>query len=119
MTNTDKTCQKEAKAKVVVNKCGVYAPDIFSPNNDQQNDVFFVQAGDCIKQIKELIIYNRWGEVIFRDENFLPSDPNHGWNGSYLGKALEPGTYPYKMTVAFADQEMNDHIYTGVVMLMK
>lgn len=119
VTNTDKTCQKEAKAKVVVNKCGVYAPDVFSPNNDQQNDVFFVQAGDCVKQIKELIIYNRWGEVIFRDENFPPSDPNHAWNGSYLGKALEPGTYPYKMKVAFTDEEMNDHTYTGVVMLMK
>ncbi|MFN8348274.1 MAG: gliding motility-associated C-terminal domain-containing protein [Spirosomataceae bacterium] len=119
VTDANKTCQKIANARIMVNHCGIYTPDIFSPNNDQKNDIFFIQANTCIKQIREMVIYNRWGEVIFLEENFPASDPAYGWDGTYLEKSLGPGTFPYKITVQFADEEMGDYTYRGVVILMK
>jgi gliding motility-associated-like protein len=119
VTNFDKTCQKTAKTKVNVNHCGIYTPDVFSPNNDRENDLFFIKASNCVKQVKEMVIYNRWGEVIYREENFPASDPNHGWNGTYLEKSLGPGTYPYKITIQFSDAEMSDYTYRGAIMLLR
>lgn len=119
VTNFDKTCQKTAKTKVNVNHCSIYTPDVFSPNNDRENDIFFIKASNCVKQVKEMAIYNRWGEVIYREENFPASDPNHGWNGTYLEKSLGPGTYPYKITIQFSDAEMSDYTYRGAIMLLR
>lgn len=119
VTNADNTCQKVAEARVRVSQCGIYTPDIFSPNDDRQNDVFFVQAGDCVKQIKEMTIYSRWGEVIFHQANVPISQPAYGWDGKYLGQLLGVGTFPYRITIEFTDPEVNPYTYTGVVMLMK
>lgn len=48
-----------------------YVPNAFSPNNDGNNDVFDIY-GVGIKEY-ELIIWNRWGEMIFTGKC--------GWNG--------------------------------------
>jgi len=119
VTNANKTCKKIAEANVKISQCGIYTPDVFSPNNDQQNDIFFIQAGDCVKQIKEMTIYSRWGEVIFHQEKVPISQPAYGWDGKYLGQLLGVGTFPYKITIEFVDPEVNPYTYMGVVMLMK
>ncbi|MEP7319032.1 MAG: T9SS type B sorting domain-containing protein [Panacibacter sp.] len=40
--------------------------------------------------MQELSIYDRWGNVIFRT-----TDINKGWDGTYLGKNLDTGTFVY------------------------
>ena len=119
VTNADKTCQKKTEVKITVNRCGIYVPDVFSPNNDQQNDVFFVQANECVKQIKSMAVYNRWGEVVFQQANFPPSRAEYGWNGTYLNQLLGPGVFSYKITAEFTDPDLAPHTYSGVLMLMK
>ena len=41
----------------------VYFPNAFSPNDDGINDVFYIQAGSNIREIKSFLIFNRWGET--------------------------------------------------------
>ncbi len=53
----------------------IHAPNVFSPNNDQVNDVFFIR-GDCV-EIKSVKIYNRWGQVITQWEG-----SKTGWDGT-------------------------------------
>ncbi len=69
----------------------IIAPNAFSPNGNAVNETFFVFPNDYIQQF-EILIYNRWGELIYRAENI-----NFQWNGVYKGKVLPPGTYAYIM----------------------
>jgi hypothetical protein len=72
VTAANKTCQKIANTRITINRCGIYTPDIFSPNNDEKNDIFFIQANTCVKQITEMVIYNRWGRSFFAQKIFRP-----------------------------------------------
>ena len=73
----------------------VYIPNIFSPNSDGQNDVLYVR-GDGIQQL-ELIIYNRWGEIVFKS-----TDQAKGWDGTYKGAKVEAGAYSYILKAEFS-----------------
>jgi gliding motility-associated-like protein len=51
-------------------------PNAFTPNNDGLNDTFRpVATGDLIRQFS-MVIYNRWGQLIFETTN-----PAEGWDG--------------------------------------
>ncbi|MGB1032510.1 MAG: gliding motility-associated C-terminal domain-containing protein, partial [Flavobacteriales bacterium] len=56
----------------------MYIPNSFTPNNDGKNDVFKPVGRAVDLNSYELLIFNRWGEVVFRSDN-----PNEGWNGSH------------------------------------
>lgn len=116
INNASQACQKSGKVTVSVLPCNVYIPDVFSPNNDKQNDVFFVYGNTCVKQIKEMIVYDRWGEVVYFKENLPFSNPQHGWDGNYLGGIAEAGVYTYKIWVEFNNGRTNK--YLGAVTLL-
>ena len=70
----------------------VYVPNTFTPNNDGNNDAFFV-SGERLEGYK-LSIYNRWGEQVFYSE-----DPEEVWNGSHQGGThyCPDGVYLYTL----------------------
>ena len=62
-------CEREDDILInVLKDREVYIPNAFSPNGDGVNDGFTVFAGSQVLRVKNLKIYNRWGEVVF--ENF-------------------------------------------------
>ncbi|HEY1055621.1 MAG TPA: gliding motility-associated C-terminal domain-containing protein, partial [Emticicia sp.] len=104
VTVNDDLCKKEDSFNVKVNTCStVYAPQAFSPNGDSVNDVFFIYGAKCVRQIKELSIYDRWGDAIFIKENIPPSNAEHGWNGTYHGQNAPSGLYTYKVLIELSD----------------
>ncbi|WP_428666399.1 gliding motility-associated C-terminal domain-containing protein [Runella sp.] len=115
--NASQACQQSEKVNLSVLPCNIYIPDIFSPNSDQQNDVFFVYGNSCVKQIKEMVVYNRWGEVVYRNANFAFADPKQGWDGRYLDAFASGGVYAYKIEVEFTNGEINK--YLGSVVLVR
>ena len=70
----------------------LFLPDAFSPNGDNINDVFKVYGAFVDRY--EMIIYNRWGEVIFRSTNV-----NEGWDGTINGQKAPEGSYVYKIEI--------------------
>jgi len=76
----------------------VYIPNAFTPNNDGNNDIFRVRS-NFIDEL-ELIIYNRWGQEVFRT-----TDKNGGWDGTFNGKELAPDAYAYYLTVLCINAE--------------
>jgi gliding motility-associated-like protein len=61
----------------------------FTPNNDGDNDVFYI--GNIGKfPDNNLKIYNRYGKMIYSATNY-----DNSWNGTYLGNLLPTGTYFY------------------------
>jgi gliding motility-associated-like protein len=83
---------------VVCNGSNVFIPNTFSPNNDGSNDVFYPR-GSGLFSIKTLRIFNRWGEIVFENNNFLPNVANAGWDGTYKGAKLLPDVYVYTMEI--------------------
>ena len=72
----------------------VFIPNSFTPNNDGKNDLFYIK-GKGIGIIKSLLVYNRWGEIIFERKNFNIDDKAAAWNGRFKGLIVPPGSYVY------------------------
>jgi len=71
--------------------CALYAPSLFTPNGDGQNDVFTAfGCGDIT--LTSLSIFDRWGELIFRTDT-----PPFQWDGTYRGKQCTPGVYAWRI----------------------
>lgn len=72
-------CENVWSAYITINDIfAVYAPNAFTPNNDGVNDVFFVTGADIDPNDFELVILNRWGDIIFRS-----NDITEIWDGGY------------------------------------
>jgi len=89
---------------------GVYLPNVFSPNGDTKNDIFYVRSNFILEM--ELNIYNRWGELLFTSTSV-----DDGWDGTYKGKSLPPDVYGYRLMYKCIDGE--DYVKEGNVTLVK
>lgn len=69
----------------------LYVASAFTPNGDGLNDLFKINY-ENISEFK-IVVYNRWGEVIFVSE-----DPNEFWNGEYKNEQMPMGVYPFVVT---------------------
>ncbi|MEX2483389.1 MAG: PKD domain-containing protein [Brumimicrobium sp.] len=73
-----------------------YVPNTFTPDNDDFNESFkpiFTSGFDPYNYT--LLIFNRWGEVIFES-----NDANVGWDGTYgvsSNTVVKEGTYVWKI----------------------
>ncbi len=84
----------------------IYIPNVFSPNGDSFNDVFMIFAGnEKVKNIEAFKVFDRWGELIFEDYNFLPNDPAFSWDGKLRGEPMNPAVFVYWARVTFIDDE--------------
>lgn len=92
----DGTCESDTLyIKVTSQRCGepyVIAPKFFSPNGDGINDYFVVK--DIKRYENELIIINKWGDIVYRRENY-----DNRWNGMYNGQEVAEDTYLYLIRV--------------------
>lgn len=86
--------------------CPPYIPQGFSPNNDGLNDFFNIQGLYSIFENHELLIYNRYGTLIFKGNDNLKwyGISNQGIN---QGKHLPTGTYFYVLN-------LNDKNYVDI-----
>lgn len=69
----------------------LFIPNIFSPNDDLQNDILYVLGGPFTSL--KLEIFNRWGEKVFETE-----DQKSGWDGRHRGAPSPIGTYFFQFT---------------------
>ncbi len=96
----------------------VYIPNAFSPNGDDNNDIFMVYAHDpTVKAINFMRIFNRWGEIVFDLSNLEPNEASDGWDGTFHGEELNPAVFVYIVEVEFIDGHVE--MYKGDVSLMK
>ncbi len=96
----------------------VYIPNAFSPNGDGINDVMKIYTGPGVAQVSYFHIYDRWGEQLYSDLNFLPADSYlEGWDGRFNGKDMNTGVYVYLAEVIFVDGTVL--LYRGDVTLIR
>ncbi|MBS1647273.1 MAG: VCBS repeat-containing protein [Bacteroidetes bacterium] len=93
------------------NNSSVLIPNIFSPNGDGVNDVFFVQAANISNF--NCTLYNRWGQAVYEFSN-----PTAGWSGkNKQGSAYDAGTYFYYIT--YVDNKGKTQSQKGFVELVR
>jgi gliding motility-associated-like protein len=97
-------CQAGDELLVIVRKdFPYYVPNIFSPDYNGINDYFTVFSGPQVTRILELKVFDRWGELVYSNEDFLPSDPSTGWDGTFRGEDLSPGVFVYLALIELID----------------
>ncbi len=78
----------------------VYIPNAFTPDNDGINDVWKVEISGISEF--ELIVYNRWGDIVFQAK-----DPEQFWKGEHsFGDYYVPnGVYSYVLKYRSLDSQ--------------
>ncbi|MGC1389434.1 MAG: PKD-like domain-containing protein, partial [Bacteroidales bacterium] len=73
-----------------INKTCLIIPNIISPNGDLINDVWNIGMKELYPSM-EVIIFNRWGETVWRSEKGYPRP----WDGTSNGSSLPIDSYHY------------------------
>jgi gliding motility-associated-like protein len=78
---------------ICVDICTGYAlPNVFTPNNDNRNDLFkSYNPSNYVKQV-DMKIFNRWGKLVYKT-----TDANINWDGKEMNsrKSVSSGVYYY------------------------
>ncbi|CAG5084551.1 gliding motility-associated C-terminal domain-containing protein [Parvicella tangerina] len=102
---TDSTCTEITVSPAIVD---IIVPNIFTPNQDGENDYFKISG---LNDNYSIQIFNRWGQVVFSESPYLTP-----WDGTAAnGKPLSEGTYYYVLKNINPTENLDD--YSGVVML--
>jgi gliding motility-associated-like protein len=80
----------------------VYAPNIFSPDDDGRDDRFILYAKAAI-DIESIHVYDRWGSLVWQGVHLTPGDESAGWDGRVRGDLPSPGVYVWQARIQFVD----------------
>lgn len=107
-------CADSLTAEVYYDNCCTPSiPNAFTPNNDGKNDVFrIIYKGDVI--LKELSIYNRYGQRVFSSNNL-----GQGWDGNFNGQPEELGVYYYMLRMICGNLKNKEIFLKGDVTLIR
>ena len=85
---------------VFCNEDGITIPNAFSPNEDVVNDTYFIVDKDGVVTDFKLEIFNRLGQKVFSTNNI-----NIKWDGTYLGKKLNPQVFDFYLELKCVDDK--------------
>ena len=112
------TCMASDSFEIkVIAKRDIGLLNVFSPNNDKVNDIFFPSTSGDVLQINFLRVFDRLGNLIFENKNFKPNRTEEGWDGTFKGEHLLPQTFTYSMEVLFLDKVIQQ--YKGDITIVR
>jgi gliding motility-associated-like protein len=111
LTLTDaKGCEKEFVIKVLTVCEGFEFDNLITPNGDGANDEWNVPGVTQFPE-NELQVFNRWGEVVYRQKNY-----DNTWQGTNEeGKPLPAGAYYYVLKL----NDPRNTVYTGSISILR
>jgi len=105
---------------VPIEDCGpdddLYIPNVFSPNDDNVNDVFTIFTGSDLEIIAiQATIFDRWGNMIF-NSTALP----FVWDGRFHEDKMMPGVYVYVLELKYkVGNDVFEKVLSGDVTLVR
>lgn len=82
-------CRDTATVSILIRE-QLFVPNAFTPNGDGVNDFFQLLPFDERVKLREMSIYNRFGQRVFTTRNITDQ-----WDGTYSGKPADLDTYFY------------------------
>jgi gliding motility-associated-like protein len=96
----------------------IFVPNSFTPNGDEFNNTFKPVYGSSFTLVEyDLLIYNRWGEIVFQS-----MDISFGWDGTIKGQIAPEGVYIWKLNIKTDDRiiaDSNSKQMTGNINLIR
>jgi len=89
-------------------------PNVFTPNGDEQNDIFFIKdlTKECVEEYT-IEIYNRWGQLMFEAKDAIAH-----WDGrTTSGLEAPDGTYFY--IIKYRKLRGKENIQKGSLALLR
>jgi gliding motility-associated-like protein len=91
----------------------LYIPNAFTPDGDGLNDIFIPLSVGLDNEGYQLLIFNRWGELVYET-----NDMNKGWDGrTFSGEKAYDGVYTWLLRYNAIDSY--DQKRTGTVTLIR
>ena len=75
----------------------IYFPNVFSPNNDGNNDLFILYNNGYPEMADDLKIFDRSGELIYKSSHTEFNETKVGWDGTFNGDQCQPGVYVFML----------------------
>mgnify|MGYP000524458667 FL=1 len=103
----------------VYNRCPLGPPNVITANGDGVNDFFIIKNIEDYDRV-EVIIFNRWGVIVFEDANY-----QNNWSGlDRSGNELSAGVYTYIVTpesekYIYDDNERTEFTGHGFVQIIR
>ncbi|MCD4772623.1 MAG: gliding motility-associated C-terminal domain-containing protein, partial [Bacteroidales bacterium] len=108
-------CFGEDSVFVLFEPIRIFLPNAFTPNNNGLNDEFKVLTYLENIEYFKMLIYNRWGALIFQS-----NDISHGWDGTFKGNLCTQGTYIYKIQYSLSSSSSGQsETKMGTVVLVR
>lgn len=106
VTAIQENCSLSTSHRVMPCEIDIYMPNTITPcRKDDLNDYLFLPPVIASQIITfELVIVNRWGEVIYQT-----TDPEFIWDGKVNGKLICNVTYSYLMRVGFPNSKVKQY----------
>ncbi len=103
-------CSDTTQFRVIVDVLDlIYVPTIFTPDGDEDNDLFRIYPNEFVRKINNVAIYDRWGERMFSSGPFDPQElpfPQNGyWDGKFNGEHAINAVYVYFIEYETTDGE--------------
>lgn len=87
IASNESNCTDSARHSVTVKDLSrLFVPNAFIPDGDGDNDIFKAYGINITRF--ELMIFNRWGQLVFRTDDF-----EKGWDGTFHGAKSPIGIY--------------------------
>ncbi len=83
-TNVHQVCFDWDTTNQITSKKDYVLPNSFSPDGNGLNEMYSISTANGT-EVSRLLIYNRWGELLF--------DGPNGWDGKHKGKVVPSGVY--------------------------
>lgn len=88
----------------VIKDYQVFVPNVFSPDFDGINDYFTVYSDERVANIRQFLVFDRQGNLVFQREDMQPNDDLQGWDGTIDGKKAPVGVYGYLVEIKYIDR---------------
>jgi gliding motility-associated-like protein len=93
--------------------CKMFVPNVFTPNDDNINDFFFPVI-TCEFDEYHIVIYNRWGQLLF--ESF---DQHEKWDGKFQNQEAADGVYFYLIIYKHLPSSDKERSHSGSITLFR
>ena len=99
-------CVETTAIRVVVelDPLKIYVPEIFAPYTGMGADAqFTIYTDQQVVAVAFLNIYDRWGNLVFSNSDFLPNEASQGWNGYVKDRKVDSGVYVFSYGLELID----------------
>ncbi|MCF8237425.1 MAG: gliding motility-associated C-terminal domain-containing protein [Saprospiraceae bacterium] len=113
----DGCTDSDALEVIIKTRGNIFIPNSFTPNGDGINDVFSIYGNDQVSRIRNLAIFDRWGNALYARTDLPINDPSAGWDGTFRDEVMDPGVYICVVEVELIDGAVR--LYKGDVTLTR